>query len=96
MVSARDVGHPACGTPLADCPVGLEQSLFRINHKGTIAVRVSNHTEATRMSIARAAVELMANSCEEVNAKFEAFTKDLTELSLRHRIGITGEPVVGE
>ena len=46
------------------------------------------------MSTARAAVELMANSSEDVDAKFEAFTKDLTELSLRHRIGITGEPIL--
>lgn len=46
------------------------------------------------MSTARAAVELTAKSSEDVDAKFKAFTKDLTELSLKHRIGITGEPTL--
>jgi hypothetical protein len=31
---------------------------------------------------------------EDTNAKFEAFVRDLTELSLRHRIGIAGDPVL--
>jgi hypothetical protein len=31
---------------------------------------------------------------EAINAQFEAFTRDLTELSIKHRIGITGEPTL--
>jgi hypothetical protein len=36
----------------------------------------------------------MTQNQEAINAQFEAFTRDLTELSLKHRIGIAGEPVL--
>jgi hypothetical protein len=43
------------------------------------------------MSTAKAAVE---QTDQDVEAQFEAFTKDLTELSLKHKIGIAGDPVL--
>lgn len=43
------------------------------------------------MSTARTAME---QKDENVEAQFEAFTRDLTELSLKHRIGIAGDPVL--
>jgi len=46
------------------------------------------------MSTARARVEPATQNQQDIEAQFEAFTRDLTELSLKYRIGITGEPTL--
>ena len=43
------------------------------------------------MSTARLAV---AEPSQNVDVDFDAFARDLTELSLKHRIGIAGDPVL--
>ena len=43
------------------------------------------------MSTARLAV---AEPSQDVDVDFDAFARDLTELSLKHRIGIAGDPVL--